>query len=384
MRILFLFLILLTACEQIEINSQTLEILKTLSISDLQKAFESQDDDFFEEIILKSKITDKEIEALRCQREGLPLTPEMQTILLTLDLDHCSGCKPLVKPSCDDKKCTCSKICPDWCQRVCPDSSAILKQLKSLSIPFKENLFVVPDLRKDFGLEEDTDAYTYGVLALKKKMTALSKFKPNEKPKDENGVVITDQGKLSEYYGNILAEIHQGKVQTIPGFSSINDFVSTPFVSNKLKEFIRFNIDTLDSNLFRMKSNQVIESNFIELKKIISMNGSAAVISSDEEGKKKIFDIYHIYPEKRGDETWIMGCQSEIFPSKEDYISKASWKKKDSSSSPYCPKTVMLTKKKKGKSIFQEKILQHQGLTQLADNLSQALTEKCRKEMGCE
>jgi len=305
--------------------------LNTLSLSELKKAFENQDQDFFEKILSKTKFSDKEIEALRCERDGLPLTPEMQEILTNLNSDYCSGCKPLVKPSCDDKKCTCSKICLDWCQRVCPDSSLILKQLKTLSIPFKENLFEIPNLRNDFGIDDRADAYLYGILGLKKKIAALSKFKPNEKPKDKDGLIITDEEKLSEYFSEILEEINRGKVTTIPSFSSINDFISSPAVSAHLKTLIKSNISAFDLHPDRLKSDLVMKSDLTDLSKTLASDGSAIGILADEDGKKKIFDFYHLIQEKKGDETWFFGCHAEIFPNKEDYLARTSWRKKGSS-----------------------------------------------------
>lgn len=390
-----LSLLLLNSCQPIEMGVPSLFGTVAYPIVQLKEAFEKDSDDFYEQTIKDREVLSKEEEALKCQSEGLPLTDDMKKILEKVNLNQCVGCEPLVTPACRDKSCNCSTVCPDWCERVCPDNFEILKQSRKLAIPYKENNLAVINWSSEFGDPVIFGGYCNGITLLTKRMTALGVFRPEKKPTEK------DPGLLRAYYEKIFHSLYAGKVTEIPA-SSIFEFTNDPIVMPLMKDAIR--AAWSQSNFYNpwlAESAGVLvpisEGGFLSAKsdidKMIEMTGSAQVTLSMNDntgaGSGHTVEVYKTYEEKVGDFVMTMACINDSYVNRKNYKSKKEWMEtKDRwDSAPdgtYCPEKLLLKRESKGKTEYLRNIkVDNMDKRILVDHI-EALSARCKKDQGCE
>src|SRR5687768_3476058 len=127
----YLLCLFLLGCQVAELVGPSLAGLIAYPVVRLKEAFEKDSDDFYDKTIKDREKAKKEQEELLCaEKEG---DLEKAAALLP-----CTGCQAWVKPT-EGPDSKCSKKCPDWCARVCPNNFDIMKQSRELAVPYKEN-----------------------------------------------------------------------------------------------------------------------------------------------------------------------------------------------------------------------------------------------------
>jgi hypothetical protein len=101
-------LFVIHSCQPLEMAVPSVAGLAAYPFLKLKDAFEKNSDDFYEKTLEDRAKKSKELEALKCQQDGLDLTKDMKKILSQLNLKNCVGCKPLDFPACQDESCECS------------------------------------------------------------------------------------------------------------------------------------------------------------------------------------------------------------------------------------------------------------------------------------
>jgi hypothetical protein len=304
----------------------------------------------------------EEEEALRCQREGIPLSEEMKEILKKMNLHPCHSCSTLN-----------------------PDSTQILGLLRDKFIPYEDNLFH-PQISGTNGIEIP------GFLLFSKKITLFGSFLPQEKPRNDRGEVITKGDELILFYKKILEKINRGEKTEIPGFSSINSFSEKPEFQNIFREQIKrswLESFVLNSDPKDDENKKIINSDeFIStIQKVIQESGSVPVIiSSKDLTSSNSVEIYHVFERKIKNEIQLIACAYDPKDQGKYTVSRSEWKKiqkEKQSNEIYCPNQITLKKTIEKSVIFNDSLSLHQDALKDHKRLIRLTRIQCQRELNC-